>query len=121
MLYLHYGCISLCVAVCVPSAYAGKDNYQEPLQSYKSELKRDAPDVNDPGFYSVIATSQAKRSLLISGATGDGLYAGDGPRSGNGDSTVNFASPTIYGDVRGNINIVVKPGAVRGSITSVKR
>ena len=120
MPYIRYDWICLCIAVYSPLAYAGKENYQEPLQSYAAEMKRDAPDVQNSGFYGVIASSKAKRSLLNSLSDGSDPAETSGV-SGNGNSIVNFASPTIYGKVRGNINIVVQRGAVQGSITSVKR
>ncbi len=107
-------------------ASAGQDSYHEPIQAYTNELKRDTPDVQNSSFYSTIAISQAKRSL--NSATDDCSITTDGSAAASASSRaradasgLNFASPHIYGNVRGNINIVVERNAVRGNITAVRR
>jgi hypothetical protein len=113
------------LVICAPPCFAANDNYKEPLQSYAGELKRDDLEVLNGSFIGAIATSQAKRSLLISGP--DNLYQVDGSRDSpvaakaGSQSGVSVASPQIFGNVRGNVNIVVQRGAIRGNITSVKR
>jgi hypothetical protein len=121
MTVLRY--VSLMALACwVTTVSAGKDTYQEPIQAYANELKRDTPDVQNPSFYSTLAVSQAKRSL--SSARDDSVNAAEpattSASSSRASGEFNFASPHIYGNVRGNINIVVERNAVRGNITSVR-
>ena len=109
---------------CVSSvAQAGGDPYGEGLSSYKTELKRDAPDLANGDFYGTLASSQAKRALLGSDANSGDLTVSNAQGSSRSrsarDGGVNVASPQIFGTVRGNVTVVVQRGAVRGSITSV--
>ena len=111
------------LAWACPPTHAGGDPYGEGLSAYKSELKRDAPDLANGDFYGTLATSQAKRALLGTDANGGDLTvsaAQGASRSRHSrDGSVNLASPQIFGTVRGNVTVVVERGAVRGSITSV--
>lgn len=125
MSYFPYACVLASLVACAPPCFAAKDNYKEPLQSYAGELKRDDLELLNGNFIGAVATSQAKRSLLVSGV--DNLYQVDGSRDSplaakpGTQGGVSIASPQIFGNVRGNVNIVVPRGAIRGSITSVKR
>jgi hypothetical protein len=115
------------LACLAPLAHAGSDPYGDALAGYKGELKRDTPDVINSDFYGTLANSQARRALAGADGSSSDLVAGDS-RSGTArnrdpraSSGVNVASPQIYGNVHGNVVVVVQRGAVRGSITSVQR
>jgi hypothetical protein len=109
---------SLLVATAL--AHAGADNYQEPIGAYKNDLKAKEPELVNSSYYADHATSVAKRAIDRAGIDGrtDAVDSGIAARGG-GD--VNVASPQIFGTVRGDVTIVMQRGAVRGSITSVKR
>ena len=116
----------LTLACSATTVCAGKDNYQQPIQAYAAELQRDTPDVHNSSFYSTLAVSQAKRSLSsATDGAGNGAETSSTASSSRAKSDqsgeLNVASPHIYGNVRGNINIVVERNAVRGNITSVRR
>lgn len=117
---------SICIgAIAAFGARAGQDNYQEPLNVYRADLKRTEPELVNSGFYGSVASSQAKRSVgqALAGAE-QGADSQETRRAGRDrrdGGNVNVASPRIHGNVRGNVNIVIERGAIRGNITSVKR
>lgn len=125
MSYLPHSCILAGLVIGAPPCFAAKDNYREPISSYAGELKRDDLELQNGSFIGAVASSQAKRSLLVSG--GDNFYRVDDSRESpvaakpGTQGGVSIASPQIFGNVRGNVNIVVPRGAIRGNITSVKR
>jgi hypothetical protein len=96
-------------------------SYGEATAAYKTEVKPDSnASLVNPDYLGDIAGSKAVRK-------GNNLAAAAEHRSNlreserNGGGGVDFASPTINGTVRGDVTIVVQRGAVRGSITSVRR
>jgi hypothetical protein len=111
--------------VATALAHAGAaDNYQEPIGAYKNDLKSKEPELVNASYYGDRAISQAKRAVDRAGIDRQlGAVESDLAsrllRDGGGD--VNVASPQIFGTVRGDVTVVMQRGAVRGSITSVKR
>ncbi len=126
--------IALAALLAATAAQAGNDPYGNNLGAYKAELKHDGPDLTGSGFASTVAISQAKRAVLEANVgdvtvsdsqaqTGNG-NAGPAPReprAASGSAGVSVASPQIFAPVHGNVTVVMQRGAVRGSITSVKR
>lgn len=114
---------AVALALCGVDAGAKDDKYSEPIKAYQSEMNREPVDVRNPNYFRVIGESQANRSIVSSGR-GDQNIAIDtdahDPRE-TGDAIVNIASPRIEGNVRGNVNVIVERGAIKGNVTSIKR
>ncbi|HEU0203550.1 MAG TPA: hypothetical protein VFR86_24325 [Burkholderiaceae bacterium] len=62
MKLLALALICACAAVAA-TARAGQDNYQEPMNAYRADLKRTEPELVNSGFYGSVASSQAKRTV----------------------------------------------------------
>ena len=112
------GASGLCVA-------APPKEYAETGAAYKTEVAREDAALINPRFTGHLASSQAKRSARALGEAETDTAEAEGRRLARrgaivGDG-IDFASPQIFGTVRGDVNIVVERGAVRGSITSVRR
>lgn len=116
----------LCLAgACGLSAAAPPKEYAEAGAAYKAETAREDAALINPRFTGHLAASQAKRSARARGEAEADAAEAEGRRLARrgaivGDG-VDFASPQIFGTVRGDVNIIVERGAVRGSITSVRR
>lgn len=111
------------LALCGVAAVAKDDKYNEPIKAYQSEMSREPVDVRNPNYYRVLGESQANRSIVKSRKGDENIVVDDQAREpgDTGDSIVNIASPRIEGDVRGNVNVIIERGAIKGSITSIKR
>lgn len=110
-------------ALCGADGAAKDDKYNEPIKAYQSEMSREPVDVRNPNYFRVIGESQANRSI-VSSRKGDqnSVVDTDSRDPGQtGDAIVNIASPRIDGDVRGDVNIIIERGAIKGNITSIKR
>jgi hypothetical protein len=119
---LRNSIIMVSLAVAALPAHAGDKNYDEALNAYHGEIVREPLEVKNTSFYGLVAESQAKRALLRDGSNGNDINADvNSSRNSRDDGSVNVASPQIFGTVRGNVNIVVERGAIRGNITSVRR
>lgn len=103
----------LLLLLAAAGAHAGADNYHEPLGAYKNDLKAKEPELVNGPYYGDRATSVAKRAI------DRGIDSRVSALDGGGD--VNVASPQIFGTVRGDVTVVMQKGAVKGSITSVRR
>ncbi len=79
--------------------------------------------MRNPAYFQVLGESQAKRSMLNSRSGDQNIVVDDRARQPGetGDSIVNIASPRIDGNVRGNVNVIVERGAIKGDVTSIKR
>ncbi len=101
------------------------ENYQKPLGSYTAEIAKEPDPPHNSSFYGTLASSQAKRALYRSmrGLESGLLSLDDGDSRLRDDASgdINIASPDIVGDVRGDINIIVQRGAIRGRVISVRR
>lgn len=105
-------------ALWASATLAAGDPYAEASAAYKAELKRDElPNLNTR-FIADLATSQARRKSR-SGDEG-GLTSLPTNARANTDGGVRFASPTINGTVRGDVNIIVQQDAVRGGIIAIQ-
>lgn len=111
------------LALCAVAAVAKDDKYNEPIKAYQSEMSREPVDVRNPNYFRVIGESQANRSIANSRKGDENIVVDDKAREpgDTGDSIVNIASPRIDGDVRGNVNVIIERGAIKGNITSIKR
>lgn len=108
---------------CSAACQAIDNNYGEGAAAYKAEMKTDDPVLVNAGFAGDLAGSQAKRTARNL----PGPPAEDEPdprllsRGNLAGSGIHFASPTIFGTVRGDVTIVVSRFTNGGSITSVRR
>lgn len=109
--------------LCGAVATAKDDKYSEPLKAYQSEMSREPVDVRNSNYFRVIGESQANRSIVSSRKGDQSVVVDTDARDPGqaGDAIVNIASPRIEGDVRGNVNIIIERGAIKGNITSIKR
>ncbi len=113
-------CLSATCGVCL--AAPAKD-YAEATSAYKSEVAREDGVATNAQFTGHLAASQAKRSARAEGEAASDAADAEGRRLSRSASAQgsNFASPQIYGTVRGDVTIVVDRYGRRGSITSVRR
>jgi hypothetical protein len=108
-------------ALAAPCLAGPPKGYDEATTAYKADTKIEDPTLVNAGFLGNIAVSQATRksnNLSAAADAGDEEPRGVLPRE---DEGLRFASPTVYGTIRGDLTVVVQRGAVRGSITSVRR
>lgn len=110
--------VAYALARAVSPAHAAGDPYAEPGAAYKAEMKRDElPNLNTR-FIADLATSQARRKSR----SGDeaSLTSFSSTARASTDGGVRFASPTITGTVRGDVNIIIEQDAVRGGIIAIQ-
>lgn len=116
---LAFGCHAAC--------WAGGSDYGSASAAYQAQMKRDDPTLLNTGFIVDRVTSQAKRSVreatdrtdqLAAQAEAEAAAAARAATTrGARASSVNIASPHIYGTVRGNVYVISQRS--RGRVTSV--
>ena len=100
---------------------AGPKGYDDAAAAYKTEMKIDDLPLVNVGFLGDFAGSKAKRKADAMVAENEASAESPAARNARAESGLRFASPTIYGTVRGDLTIIVQRGAVRGAITSIRR
>jgi hypothetical protein len=113
-------CLSAACGVCV--AAPAKD-YAEATSAYKAEVAREDGVAVNAQFAGHLAASQAKRAARAEGEAASDAAEAEGRRLSRSVTAQgsNFASPQIFGTVRGDVTIVVDRYGRRGSVTSVRR
>jgi hypothetical protein len=113
-------CLWAASGVCL--AAPAKD-YAEASSAYKTEVTREDGVAVNAQFTGHLAASQAKRAARAEGEAASDAAETEGRRPSRFAAAQgsNFASPQIYGTVRGDVTIVVDRYGRRGSITSVRR
>lgn len=116
---LAFGCHAAC--------WAGGNDYGSASAAYQAQMKREDPTLLNTDFIVDRATSQAKRSVREATDRSDqqaaqaeaeaAAAARAATARGGRVSSVNVASPQIYGTVRGNVYVISQRS--RGRVTSV--
>lgn len=116
---LAFGCHAAC--------WAGGSDYGSASAAYQAQMKRDDPTLLNTGFIVDRASSRSKRNVReatdrsdqqTAQAEADTAAAERAATTRSGRvSSVNIASPQIYGTVRGNVYVITQRS--RGRVTSV--
>lgn len=115
---------TLCGCLVAGPSNAIDPDYYKPIVGYAVEMDREPIDVKNLGIHSVAAHSKVHRATHKALANVHTTVANRDSKSADPDSTggdINIASPHIEGGNRGNITIIVEKGAIKGSITTVRK
>jgi len=117
--------VTLGLSMASSQVFALDETYQKPLGAYAAEINKEPDPPHNSSFYGTLAANQAKRALYRSmRGLESGLLSvddGDGRLRNDASGDISIASPEIFGNVRGDVNIVVQRGAIRGRVISVRR
>lgn len=119
--------VTLIAIGCSSTCWAAGSDYGSASAAYQAQMKRDDPTLLNTDFIGDRASSQAKRitrkalegadSAQAQAAAEAAAAAVVATARGGRASSVNIASPHIYGTVRGNVYVITQRS--RGRVTSV--
>ncbi len=104
----------LMLLLAAASAYADNDE----LQKYREDIAASRTDLKPENGGFVEAYARNKALFAIARKTGNNIVVDKNSVSVNPDGSINVASPVFQGPVRGNVNIIVEPGAI-GDVVAI--